>query len=211
VKRIIDLTGQKFGLLLVISQAEDKHRNTMWLCKCDCGNETITRGQSLRIGKAQSCGHCLTAHKMHGTDIYNLWANMLQRCRNPKSYSYKYYGARGITVCERWLKFDNFYADMWPRPDGMSLDRIDNDGIYEPSNCRWATAAEQARNNRNARKITFNGKTQVLTDWAKEIGLSHACLRYRLTKLPVEIAFTAPWQRGIQLTALNALEVRSEV
>ena len=111
---------------------------------------------------------------------YMCWSSMKQRCQNPKATVYKFYGARGITVCERWMLFDDFLADMGPRPAGTTLDRIDSNGNYEPGNCRWANHIEQHNNTRRNRTITIGGRTQTIAQWAREAGLKRNTLRYRL-------------------------------
>lgn len=157
-----DMTGKRFGRLVVIGQVPNPNRTTkevkfLWKCLCDCGNETITRASNLRGGDTKSCGCILTEmrrssgrkkkkHGMAGSKMYLAWYQMLMRCRNKNSISYKNYGGRGIKVCERWQEFKNFYEDMGDRPEGMSLDRIDVNGDYEPSNCRWASKKEQYHN-----------------------------------------------------------------
>lgn len=118
-------------------------------------------------------------HGMGGTPTYLAWINMRVRCSNPKQEGYQYYGGRGIRVCERWQQsFENFLADMGIRPDGMSIDRIDNDRNYEPGNCRWATRIEQENNKRSNRLITAFGKTQTVAQWTKEMGLENCVLIY---------------------------------
>lgn len=116
------------------------------------------------------------------TSVYRRWVNMRARCSCPNNPGYHNYGGRGITVCKRWDSFENFYADMGNPPKGMSLDRIDNDGNYEPSNCRWADGKTQSRNRRNIIAITFNGKTQTLKEWADELGLSYTACKSRFHK-----------------------------
>ncbi len=118
-------------------------------------------------------------HGMDGTKTYRAWGRMLERCRDPRR---KYHAGRGITVCKRWHDFVNFYADMGDRPDGMTMERIDNDGNYEPDNCKWATHAEQSRNTRYNHLVTFQGKTQCVTDWAEELGINRITLYSRLRK-----------------------------
>ena len=116
------------------------------------------------------------------TPEYAAWKSMKSRCKNNKSVNYHNYGGRGIAVCKRWSKFENFYADMGRRPAGKSLDRINNDGNYGPHNCRWATPKEQSRNSRHANRITFRGKTMCLSDWAAQVGIVPNSLRVRLRR-----------------------------
>jgi hypothetical protein len=130
---------------------------------------------------------------------YDAWHMCIQRCENPNNPGYKTYGARGIRVCHRWHSFENFFADMGPRPSPRhSIDRIDNDGDYEPGNCRWATPAEQARNRRTNRMIEFGGRTMCISDWAAEIGISCGSLMRRLDLWGVERALTTPARKEFQ-------------
>ena len=161
---LIDLTGQRFGRWLAIEKSISKCGYVMWLCRCDCGNERIVNGHDLRKGKSKSCG-CLrnevTTNRniTHGkTDcrLYRIWRGMKDRCTNPTNKGYPSYGGRGITICEEWLdNFEAFYA--WAMANGYdpnapryqcTIDRIDNDGNYSPSNCRWTTMATQNKNKR---------------------------------------------------------------
>lgn len=167
--KMIDLTGQRFGRLQVIQRAENIHNEAAWLCKCDCGQEATIRGYSLRSGATKSCG-CLEnenrdkglAHLIHGgrqTRLYSIWCGMHKRCYNPNCRSYANYGGRGISICNEWLRdFTSFrdWALSHGYSDTLSIDRIDVDGNYEPSNCRWASAKEQA-NNRRPRRIKEDG------------------------------------------------------
>ena len=149
--RIIDLTGKRFGMLVVLRRDERHHgRHIRWICRCDCGlPEKSVRGGHLNAGRAKSCGcNANITHGMHGSREYKSWEMMIQRCTNERYDKFSYYGGRGITVCERWLKFKNFFADMGKRPADRSLDRIDVNGNYEPQNCRWATKSEQMFNRR---------------------------------------------------------------
>jgi hypothetical protein len=157
--RLIDLTGRRFDRWHVIALIPERQRScgrpfVLWLCRCDCGSERIVRGSNLQSGCSKSCGCLNTKHgqsRPRGR-AYQCWQNMKARYLNPQHRQYPDYGGRGITVCERWLIFENFYADMGDPPDGLSIDRINNDGNYEPRNCRWATVAEQLANRRPQQK-----------------------------------------------------------
>jgi hypothetical protein len=149
---LIDLRGQKFGKLTVVSRApQTGASNSLWLCQCECGKTTVTRSNKLRGGYTRSCGCYVaevnTKHGMHLTPTYSSWRMMLQRCTNPKSPRWNRYGGRGISVCARWRDFEKFLADMGVRPAGTTLDRFpDPDGNYQPGNCRWGTKEQQYSN-----------------------------------------------------------------
>jgi hypothetical protein len=175
----LQLLGLRFGRLLVISR-EKTHRNGSyyWLCACDCGKQKTINGSSLKDGSTKSCGcfrdeNAGTYNIRHGqyrSLTHSTWRSMRNRCLNPKNPSYKWYGARGITVCERWAKFENFLADMGERPLGptyFSLDRINNNGNYEPGNCRWATDLQQRAN----RRPVDPAKRRVEMSWGASLGL----------------------------------------
>ena len=155
-----NLIGQTFGRLYVLERnhaVSGKNREANWFCRCECGNITSVRSYLLRKGHTKSCG-CLVIehaaqmnppkHGMYNTPTYHTWEGMKQRCLNPEATRYPDYGAKGITVCERWRIFENFLEDMGERPEGKTLDRINPFGDYEPNNCRWATPKEQANNQR---------------------------------------------------------------
>ena len=155
MSRIKDIQGQVFGKLTVLRFHSVKNHKALWECKCECGTKTISRGDHLRNGRSRSCGclgGCPITHGCHRRGLkspaYKSWANMMQRCTNTNHAWYSYYGGRGITVCDEWRDFKNFLRDMGERPEGLTLDRIDNNKGYYKSNCRWATISEQNGNKR---------------------------------------------------------------
>ncbi len=204
-----DLIGQKFGRLIVIKKAgssRDKH--ILWLCRCDCGKDKIIQGNHLKSGATKSCG-CLNREKTsiantkHGhtkngkqSKTHIVWQHIIQRCTNPRDKGYSNYGGRGITVCKRWRKFENFLEDMGEVPEGYQIDRINNDGNYCKSNCRWATRKEQNRNTRRNHYITHDGKTQCLSAWAEEFNINYNTLYSRIFRSgwSIEKALTTPIQ-----------------
>lgn len=200
--RVIELSGQTFGRWTVISYYGKKWNNTCWNCRCECGTEKVIQGSKLKNGTSMSCG-CLQAellsersmkHGMFGTPTYSAWASMMARCFNPKNDSFKHYGARGITVCERWFKFENFLADIGAKPNAdLSLERENNNGNYEPGNCVWADAIAQHNNTRRSITKTFNGETLTIAQWARRSGLRVDTLWRRLKSgWSIERALTKP-------------------
>lgn len=193
--RFKNLTGQKFGRLLVAGYAGRQGHESIWWCRCDCGGVSRTAKASLKGGKSGSCG-CLLREIVsalffkHGatsgrveTREFVTWKSMIQRCSDPNTIGWKNYGGRGIKVCERWLSFENFLADMGERPEGKSLDRHPNqDGNYEPGNCRWATKKQQARNKTNNRLIVVDGISMTLAEACECYGVRPGLLRDRIER-----------------------------
>ena len=189
----MDFSGQRFGRLIADSidhSRDGENGGPFWQCTCDCGNTASVGKWNLSRGMTRSCG-CLareartkrnTVHGMFGTKTYNSWWAMTQRCGYEQSIEYPRYGARGIRVCERWREFVNFYADMGERPSGMTLDRINPDGDYSPENCRWADKKTQSYNRRTTRKMTVNGVTKPVPQWADESGVKASVIRRRLDR-----------------------------
>lgn len=186
-----DLTGQRFGRLLVLRQnGVDKHHNYLWECQCDCGEITYAAGSSLRRGHKRSCGclmresignRCRT-HGLYKDRLYRIYFQMKQRCENPKTPAYEHYGGRGIRV--KWSDWQSFreWALKNEYEDGLSLDRIDVNGDYEPSNCRWTTHIQQMRNTRKTRYLTYHGETKPLIEWCEELGVKFGTASARFTR-----------------------------
>jgi hypothetical protein len=198
----INLSGKQFGRWTVLRYAGDGR----WLCRCECGKEKSVPGFYLRRGDSTSCGCFATEllvkrSKTHGkrhTPEWDCWSAMRQRCFNPKAKAYPDYGARGITVCDRWKdSFENFLADMGPRPgEGYSIERKDNDGNYEPGNCRWAKDIEQEHNKRSNHIISFKGETLPVAVMARKYGLLPGTLGDRLSYgWSIERALTTPTRK----------------
>ena len=189
---LIDITGQVFGKLTVLSRVPATGQ-ARWMCRCLCGNTTQAPGYELRKGMIKSCGcskkeFISKLNLKHGhsrsnarSREYHSWYNMKTRCYFPSKPDYKRYGALGITVCDRWRNsFENFLADMGECPIGHTIDRIDSSGNYEPSNCRWANVYQQANNKKKIIQITMNGKTQSVSEWCRELNLNHRTIRARI-------------------------------
>lgn len=183
------MIGTKFGRLVVTEQTNQQAiGGWFWKCACECGSEVVVGEERLRKGRKKSCGECLDQKgvaRTHGgseTREYNIWGHMIQRCHNPKRDAYYRYGARGITVCDRWREsYAAFLEDMGNAPfKDAQLDRIDNDGNYEPGNCRWVSQAENKRNKANARYIEHDGRRMCMSDWARELGVPPRLLSVRI-------------------------------
>ena len=187
--RIIVPIGTTFGRLKIIQELKP-HREPsgatarIFRCECFCGNEVAVRFHSLRTGSTTSCGcYRMAFMKTHGrykTRSYRAWSHMKDRCLNPKDHAYLHYGGRGITVCERWLSFENFYEDMGDPPIGLTLERTDNSKGYSPENCRWATQEEQMNNRRCNHVVEHGGRKQTLAQWSRELGIPYGTLFSRV-------------------------------
>ncbi len=188
-----EIAGMRFGRLVALECTDDRRRGTLlWLCRCDCGNQHKTIAASLVAGRTRSCG-CLAAElaaartRTHGgywKRAHSSWTQIKQRCNNPNNPRFADYGGRGIKVCERWEKFETFFADMGERPAGFSIERLDNDKGYEPSNCKWASRSEQ-NNNRRALKrmsVEFNGEVLLTHVLAKRFGLHPSTISNRFKR-----------------------------
>jgi hypothetical protein len=172
--------GERFGRLLVVELAGSKKGRVSWRCQCDCGNTHVAMATNLVTGKTSSCGCARATLASSHRAVYHVHRSMLHRCLNSRHRAFPLYGGRGITVCERWLQFPLFLADMGPRPDGASLDRIDNERGYSPENCRWATRVEQANNRRTNRLFDINGRVQTLAQWARERRVNYQTAKTRI-------------------------------
>lgn len=198
--RFLDITGEHFGRLKVNHIAgRNKHNQILWHCTCECGKEAVVIGHLMRYGYTQSCG-CLhremaskinLSHGMAQKPIYRIWRSMMQRCYDKNSNAYGRYGGRGISVCESWQDFNSFYADMGDRPEGLSLERVDNDGDYSPENVVWADAKAQARNRRSTVYLEHDGQRKSMAEWAEDVGMDIKTLWMRINRgMPVDVALT---------------------
>lgn len=194
-----DLTGKRFGKLVVIKRAgSDKHKNATWLCKCDCGNETIVSGAYLRQGETRSCGclqrkvirEAMTTHGLSKTRLYRVWAGIKNRCYNPRAENYKYYGAKGVTMCDEW-KNDFLSFRDWALNNGYdesaktqvcTVDRINCGKSYSPNNCRIANHVTQCNNQTSNRIFTYNGTSKSMAEWARVFGIKYTTLRARIRR-----------------------------
>lgn len=192
--KLIDLTGRIFGRWLVISRAPTSaNKTTVWNCACLCGNHKIVLGAKLRNGESKSCG-CLrsqltaererinlTTHGMRFTRTYKSYDSMKQRCNNPNNKDYRYYGGKGVIVCNRWLEsFMNFFEDMGERPQGMSIDRLDNSEHYCKENCKWSDKYEQSNNRKGITCVEIGGVKKTISQWQKISGVSRSTILKRI-------------------------------
>ena len=219
--KLNDLTGKRFGMWRVIERADnDRHGKARWKCICDCGNVSVVSSRNLISGQSKCCGcagkektiKISTKHGMSHERIYGIYMGMVSRCNNKNNYSFEHYGGRGITVCDQWLGehgFENFYK--WSIENGYSeeltIDRINVNGNYEPSNCRWATVNQQRNNMRTNRTYLFNNESHTLSEWAKIAGINQFTLRTRIDKLGWEFekAITEPVQFQRKKNRMNGI------
>ena len=211
--KLIDLSGQRFGRLVVKARVFSEHsKGTVWACVCDCGNHVQVVGGNLKSGNSKSCG-CFDREMVslrfwkHGDSKngksaeYRTWSNLKDRCSRQNNKHFNNYGGRGIVVCNRWLNsFVDFLADVGPRPScRYSLDRIDNDGNYEPGNVRWATDKEQSNNRRTSVFYEFKGERLTNAQWAERLGLKPVTLWVRVHTLgwSIEKALTTPSKKSM--------------
>jgi len=215
MSRAIDMTGQRVGRLLVVSRAPgDPRYAARWRCHCDCGTVKVIAGTELRRGDAQSCG-CLqkevqrarlTTHGRSRTPLYKTWRGIIDRCTMPTDPRYKNYGARGITVCKRWLQFDNFLRDMGEKPTpAHTIERKNNNRGYSMSNCEWATRTAQARNMRSNVNIRSEGVTRCLTDWLRINGIKPGTYYTRISRgwSVRKAAFTPPKGKVVRISSVR--------
>lgn len=200
--------GDRYHSLIVIEEAPKRRKQRYFKCICDCGKIGEFRFVQMRSGRTKSCG-CYRIkqnktmpikHGMNKTSLYSIWHSMKQRCKNKNSRAFKWYGEIGISVCDSWNDFQIF--ESWAIRNGYSrgltIDRIDVRGNYEPNNCRWATMKEQSRNRTNNILITYKGETKCLKDWAVKIGLTPTGLSSRLRKYDADVALSMPVQKQYQ-------------
>ena len=193
--RKVSLVGREFGRLVVVAESAVRNRQgrILWDCTCACGGKATVRGGDLQQGKTTSCG-CLvveraramgkaSVHGMTGTPTWKSWESMIARCYRATDTSFKNYGAKGITVCDRWLQsFANFFEDMGERPANSTLDRKENNKGYSKENCRWASPRQQANNKGNNVSLFYKGRTLTVATWARKLGLPAATIYTRLRK-----------------------------
>lgn len=210
MSKIRDLTGRRFGRLVVEQYVGNRRvgaqSKRFYRCRCDCGSTSEVASGALSTGSTSSCG-CREGKYLHGeshSPVFKVWHAMIERCRNPRDQSFKDYGGRGIKVCARWMVYAAFRDDMGPRPAGGTLERMDVNGDYEHSNCRWASQLEQANNRRNNRRLTFNGETYTVAEWARRTAQAKSRLIHRLKAgWPLSRALTQGDSRGRRRTVLQ--------
>lgn len=191
MRKIQDITNNRYGRLIALERVEnDKYNHPQWLCQCDCGNKTVVLKSSLVSGRTRSCGcyhkdtrhTCATTHGQSKTRLFCVWAEMRGRCKNPNRKDWKYYGGKGVRVCDEWNKFENF--SKWAYENGytndLTIDRIDVNGDYTPMNCRWADWVTQMNNTSRNHFISANGQTHTLAEWSRITGISLSTINWRI-------------------------------
>lgn len=208
MRKAADISGRRFGIWTVLGRApKGKSNSAYWMCRCDCGTERPVAGTDLSRGRSLCCG-CIgnaaaaergranTTHGMRGSREYRIWQGIKRRCLSEKDAGFPSYGGRGITMCPSWVNsFETFFKDMGSCPDGRSIDRIDNEGHYEPNNCRWATKEQQGNNKRSNVVIIANGRSLTLAEWSRETGIQESTMARRLHGLgwaPEHVVGTPP-------------------
>lgn len=187
--------GEKYGRLTLVKETVCTPKKHKWLCRCDCGNYKEVSIYQLKSGECKSCGclrneiateqcYSMARHNMARTRVYRIWGGMIERCTNPRSKDFKNYGGRGVSICDEWRNFEGFkeWALSNGYEDTLSIDRIDVNGNYEPSNCRWITIRDQQKNRRNSVIVEYRGETHCLKDWAKITGIPYYTLHGRKQK-----------------------------
>lgn len=217
----IDLTGVRFSRLTVVKRAPEKTLKVRWVCECDCGNQVTVISANLKNGNTQSCGCQRTdssrtnglnrrKHGMTGTPEYKAWQGLRDRCYNEDAEQYPNYGGRGVSVCKEWLNsFEAFYADMGPRPEkGYSIDRVDVNGDYEPSNCRWATGETQSNNKRCNKYFILDGERLTLSQIARKYKIPLATLTCRVYRDGLSIETAVAKKANQRLAHYNGVSKR---
>ena len=209
--KLIDLTNKRFGRWTALRYVRSDGRGK-WLCKCYCGTERTIWSHDLTSQRTTNCGCERITHGMTQSREFETWNSMRKRCLRKENSNYKNYGGRGIYVCKRWLNsFANFYADMGPKPPNAQLDRINNDGPYSPTNCRWVTPRQNANNRGNNRRLTYKGVTKTLAEWSAGLGPNTDLVGLRLKQgWPIDEAVTLPPSKARRRPSLVARLLKSD-
>ena len=211
VPRLSDLTWRRFGRLVAIHLTEKRGKHNAWLCRCDCGKLVTVLVCNLITGNTKSCGcwkrelvsEQFSTHKdarptVGKVRLYQIWCGIMSRCYNPHRRAYPNYGGRGVVACDEWRTYENFKA--WALSSGytdeLSIERVDPNGDYEPSNCTWIPKSEQSRNTRSNRWLEYKGERKILADWGRTFNMPEWTLRRRIKKYGTEQAFIMAEQTG---------------
>ena len=196
----VDISGRVFNKWTVIKPTKNSSKVSYWTCRCSCGNIKEVNGSSLKRNISKSCGKCTNALGMSDSLLYQLWTSMWTRVENKKHVAYHRYGGRGISICDKWKTFAGFYEDMGERPEGMTLDRIDNNGNYCKENCCWNSKKNQANNTSWNRHIDFDGKKYTVAQLSELLGIKYTTLRRRIETGGI---LNAPIKSGKKQTMRN--------